>query len=155
MVITENLEVNSIVNYFKEINPVKVYFEKIAGSVTTPSMYFAIPKVESNVDSFSSYINKYQLFVEINDTSSSKAYDTGENIVENIKSKRYMIPVYEEDGTKTNKYIRIDKAALKETENGIVQIELIWKSRHPFGSSTSSNGKMKELDINIILEKHS
>ena len=125
-------EIASIIKCFNDVNKVKVYIDTVPQNFIIPSMYFPKPITDGGVDSFSSYTNDYQMFVKIFEKDSIKAYEKAESIMEYIKKARYIISIYNPDGTKSNNFLRIDRLNSREIESRVRQIGVRWRSRRRF-----------------------
>lgn len=144
-----NPEIGSIIKCFNDVNKVKVYIDTVPQDFIIPSMYFPKPLTDGDIDSFSSYTNDYQMFVKIFETDSIKSYETAESIMEHIKKARYIIPIYNADGTKSNNFLRIDKLISREIESGVRQIEVRWRSRRRF--VVENVDKIKKINLRMKL----
>lgn len=142
-------ERGSIIKFFNDVNPVKVYIKKVPENMAVPSMYFPIPISDGERDSFSSYTNDYQMFVKVFEENSQQAFDTAEKITESIKVLKNIIPIYNEDGVESGSFLRIDKVKSREIDEGVVQIEVNWKSRRMYKKEES--GKMGKVNLNLNL----
>lgn len=147
-------EIGSIIKCFNDVNKVKVYIDTVPQDFIIPSMYFPKPLTDGGVDSFSSYTNDYQMFVKIFEKDSIKAYEKAESIMEYIKKARYIIPIYNPDGTKSNNFLRIDRLNSRELESGVRQsgvrqIEVRWRSRRRFVNE--SVDKINKVNLRMKL----
>lgn len=142
-------EIGSIIRCFNDVNKVKVYIDMVPQNFIIPSMFFPKPLTESEIDSFSTYTNDYQMFVKVFEESSLKAYEAAESILEHIRRLRDIIPIYNADGTQSNDFLRIEKLNSREIESGVRQIEIRWKSRRRF--VTESVDKINKVNVRLKL----
>jgi hypothetical protein len=78
-------EIGSIMKYCHNLNPVKIYPDRIPQHMVIPSMYFPVPIVVSSGDTFSRYRNTYQLFIKVFADTSQQAHEKAHQVAEGIR----------------------------------------------------------------------
>lgn len=144
-----NPEIGSIVKTFQSINKVPVYIDLIPKNFSVPSMYFPTPQTDSYRSSFSGFTKDYQIFVKVFDKSSLLAQNAAENITNNILENHSVIPIYNPDGTQSGYYLRIDKIVSRKIDEGVIQIEINWRSNRQFYKEKAEEIKNFYVDIKI------
>lgn len=121
-------ELGSIIKYFYENHNdkgnINLYYEEVPKDFKEPSLYFPTPIVSSNNFSLESFQNSFMWFIKIFDKTTLKVQETAMEITNNLAGQRYLIPIYNADGAKTNRYIRINNVNLRKIDMGVIQIEL-------------------------------
>lgn len=142
-------ERGSIIRFFQSVNSVQIYLERIPEDMIIPSMYFPTPLTDGARDSLSSYMNDYQMFIKVFEISTPLAFVKAEKIMEAVKKNRNLIEIYNQDGTTTNHFLRIDKMRSREIETGVYQIEINWKSRREL--QRAETAKMAKVNFDMKL----
>lgn len=144
-----NSEIGSIIKNFQSNNNVPVYIDVIPEEFKLPSMYFPTPQTEVYRSSFTSFTKDYQMFVKIFDKSSLLAQNAAENITEKILENHSVIPIYNPDGSESGYYLRIDKIVSRKIDEGVVQIEINWRSNRQFYKENVQKINNFYIDIKI------
>jgi hypothetical protein len=145
-------EIGSIMKYCHNLNPVKIYSERIPQNMAIPSMYFPVPIVVSSGDTFSSYRNSYQLFIKSFADTTPQAHSKAHAVAEGIRRSRFIIPTISQTGMPTGEYMRLNTdIQTKELDDGVAQIALKWDSRYPYDREVYQ--KMGKLFLNIVLKQ--
>lgn len=119
--------VGSIKKYFYDRNQVSVYDKELPETINIPSMYFPQPNVLPLPYTKGSYQNTYTMNVQIIEKDTPTAMTVAEEIAQTIRENKYQIPLVNEDGTASGKYITFSTVACERMEEGIVQVRLEWE----------------------------
>lgn len=119
--------VGSIKKYFYDRNQVSIYDKELPETINIPSMYFPQPNVLPLPYTKGSYQNTYTMNVQIIEKDTPTAMTIAEEIAQTIRENKYQIPLVNEDGTASGKYITFSTVACERMEEGIVQVRLEWE----------------------------
>lgn len=119
--------IGSIKKYFYDRNKVSIYDKELPESIQVPSMYFPQPNILPLPHTKGSYQNSYTMNIHLFEKDSPTAMSKAERITQEIKSNKYQIPLVNEDGTASGKYITFSMLACERLEEGIVQVRLEWE----------------------------
>lgn len=119
--------VGSIKKYFYDRNQVSIYDKELPETINIPSMYFPQPNVLPLPYTKGSYQNTYTMNVQIIEKDTPTAMTIAEEIAQTIRENKYQIPLVDEDGTASEKYITFSMVACERMEEGIVQVRLEWE----------------------------
>lgn len=119
--------VGSIKKYFYDRNQVSIYDKELPETINIPSMYFPQPNVLPLPYTKGSYQNTYTMNVQIIEKDTPTAMTVAEEIAQTIRENKYQIPLVNEDGTASGKYITFSTVACERMEEGIVQVRLEWE----------------------------
>lgn len=119
--------VGSIKKYFYDRNQVSIYDKELPETINIPSMYFPQPNILPLPYTKGSYQNTYTMNVQIIEKDTPTAMTVAEEIAQTIKENKYQIPLVNEDGTASGKYITFSMVACERMEEGIVQVRLEWE----------------------------
>ena len=126
-------EIGSILRFCYDINPVKIYTDRIPQDMAIPCMYFPAPMVISAVDTITGYRNTYQLFAKVFDKKTQQAHVKAHEIAEKIRASRGIIPVIGFNGDPSEEYMQVNLGLqTKVIDDGVVQLALKWDSQYPF-----------------------
>lgn len=123
-------EIASIIEYIMSIagKDVKRLVHKVPTDFTKPTIYFPVPEFSTNLSSMSCYEVSYMWLIKVFAQSTEKAYVMARNIALEIASNRNLIPIINEDGTKTGKFFTIYEPKITKADNGVYTIEIDWDS---------------------------
>lgn len=126
-------EIGSIMRCCYDINPVKIYTDRIPQDMTIPCMYFPAPIVISVTDTITGYRNTYQLFVKVFAKKTQQAHFKAHEIAEKMRASRGIIPVIGFNGDPSEEYMQVNLGLqTKVIDDGVVQLALKWDSQYPF-----------------------
>ena len=96
-------EMASIIRYIKDVNQnTRIYLKKMPQNFEVPAVYFPSPELI--------------------------AFELASDILFNIASNMFLIPLRNIDGSLVGKNISIREPNLSKVEDGIYSIEIIWDS---------------------------
>ncbi|MCM3452737.1 phage portal protein [Heyndrickxia oleronia] len=124
-----NQEVGSIMGYFYQIFPCKIYTKEVPTNIETPSMYFPTANDFDGSDTTTTFKTTYSLSVKLFHKDAVQAKDAAELISNTVRRKRYLIPLLNADGSVTGDYIRINRIETRVTD-GVANIIVTWDSRY-------------------------
>lgn len=126
-------EIGSVMRFCYDINPVKIYTDRIPQDMVVPCMYFPAPIVTSSTDTITGYRNTYQLFVKVFAQKTQQAHIKAHEIAEQIRACRGIIAVIGFDGDPSQEYMQVNLGLqTKVIDDGVVQLAIKWDSQYPF-----------------------
>lgn len=141
-----NPEVASIMGYFYQIFPCKIYKKKVPTNIETPSMYFPTASDFDDSDTTTTFKTTYNLSVKLFHKDEVLAKDEAEKISNTVKRKRHLIPLLNPDGSSTGDYIRINRIETRVTD-GVANIILTWDSRYLYDRHKAN--ELKNVFVNV------
>ncbi|MEN1969021.1 phage portal protein [Lentibacillus sp. N15] len=127
-----NPEVGSIMRYFHNLFPVKVYKKEVPSDFAVPSLYFPIPTAFDSNDTNMTFTKTYSLSVKLFHEDSVIANDRAEMIADEVRSSKNVIPMVNPEGELTGDYIRISKIETRIGDNGVATIIVGWDSNYHY-----------------------
>lgn len=116
----------------KAAGKVKPYYCNIPENFAVPSVYFPKPDVTSGNDTFSTYSAEYTIFINFFHSSTELAYELALPVLHKINAARRLIPLINETGENTGKYVRIKNVELKKVDECAYQMQIDWTCRLPY-----------------------
>ncbi|MDO4301644.1 MAG: hypothetical protein Q4D26_09680 [Clostridia bacterium] len=123
-------EISSIIKYIMSVidEGIECLIHKIPMNFNKPSIYFPVPEFRTNLSSTSCYEVSYMWLIKVFAPDDLQAYSIASDIVLGIASNRYLIPLLNDDGTKTEKSFTIYEPRISKVDNGVYTIEIDWDS---------------------------
>lgn len=123
-------ETASIINLIKSIvgEKIEYLYHKVPVNFTKPTIYFPVPEFKTFLSSTSCYEVSYMWLIKVFAQTTEKAYEIARDIVINIANNRYLIPIVNEDGHKSNKAFTILEPRISKADTGVYTIEINWYS---------------------------
>lgn len=123
-------EIASIINYIMSVVDSKTEkcLHKVPVDFTKPSIYFPVLEFSTSLSSISSYKISYMWLIKVFASTTEKAYVMARDIVQSIADNRYLIPLINKDGTKSDKSFTVDEPKISKADNGVYTIEIDWDS---------------------------
>lgn len=109
-----------------------LYYHNMPEDFIVPSVYFPCPDVISGGDTFSTYSAEYTMFINFFHSSTELAYELALPVLHKINAVRRLIPMIDENGKTTGKYVRIKNAELKKVDECAYQMQIDWICRRPY-----------------------
>ncbi len=104
-------------------------FENKKDNFDYPLFYFPYPEeVVSRITVEQSYQTDCSLFLHIFSFSNEKAMDLAHKVKHAILSNNCLIPLYEEDGTKTNETFHIRLREVRRIDDSVSEVYITWRS---------------------------
>lgn len=125
-----NDEVGSVMNFFYDLFPCKVYTLEVPEKFVVPSMYYPPPLVFDSNDTNMTYMKTYSLPVKLFHRDSQKAIDKADMLADALRRKKGVIPLVDVEGKHTGHYIRMTRIETRLSESGVAIITLNWDSRY-------------------------
>ncbi len=126
-----NPEVGSIMAFFYNLFPVKVYTKEVPENFVVPSLYFPTPFSFDGNDTNQTFLKTYSLPVKLFHKDAQQADTEAERIADTVRRKRMLIPLINPDGSATGEYIRITRIETRITD-GVASIVVNWDSRYHY-----------------------
>lgn len=136
--------VNSIFAYFTKVEPMNAYVQKVPVDVEYPC--YLLNKCDITTDALNSYffMNHIHLYIRIFGTDEIKLKNQASNLTQELFKNQRKIPILEEDGTESSRFIRIEDVESIEInvdENEMYCVEL------NFSFDTTHNVDVQEFDL--------
>lgn len=139
-------EIASIIKFLLDkAENLSPYYHSVPKGFTVPAAYFPTPEITTGGDTLSTYSMDYTWFVLFFHKSSQEAHDIGLRLLTEIRERRNLIPLIDENGEETKHFLRIGDPKLKVLDNGAAQLQIDWTSRRPYNSEQSE--KMRNFEI--------
>ncbi|MCM1228036.1 MAG: hypothetical protein NC320_11555 [Clostridium sp.] len=107
------------------------YYHNMPENFAVPSVYFPSPEIIGGNDTFSTYSAEYTMFINFFHSSTELAYELALPVLNKIEAVRRIIPIFEETGKATGKYVRIKNVELKKADECVYQMQVDWICRRP------------------------
>ncbi|APO43340.1 hypothetical protein BS614_04235 [Paenibacillus xylanexedens] len=127
-----NSDVGAIMAACFRVHPVQVYTDRMPQDFVVPSLYFPQPITADAPSSISSYRVDRSLAVKVFAKTDEQAADAAEQIAQTIRQSRMVIPIIDEDGHNTGKYMRLRKMDSRIIDEGVAQLTFTWTSRYQY-----------------------
>ncbi|WP_408893506.1 phage portal protein [Paenibacillus taichungensis] len=127
-----NNDVGSIMAACFRIHPVQVYTDRMPQDFVVPSLYFPQPIIVDAPSSVISHRLDCSLAVKVFAKTDEQAADEAEQIARTIRQFRMAIPIIDEDGRNTGKYMRLRKMDSRIIDEGVAQLTFAWTSRYQY-----------------------
>lgn len=108
------------------------YYHNMPENFAVPSVYFPSPEIISGNDTFSTYSAEYTIFINFFHSSTELAYELALPVLNKINAVRRIIPIFDENGKNTGKFVRITNAELKKADECAYQMQVDWIFRRPY-----------------------
>lgn len=126
-------ETASIIKFVLEASGgAKPYYNNMPESFVVPSVYFPRPDVISGNDTFSTYSAEYTIFINFFHSSTELAYELALPVLHKINAVLRIIPIFDENGGVTGKFVRITNTELKKVDECAYQLQVDWTCRLPY-----------------------
>ena len=108
------------------------YYNNIPQNFQYPSVYFPMPEISAKGDTLKTYAADYAWYIKFFAQSREEAYKLAFRAFTQISRKRCLIPIYNQDGSKAGKGIRIALPSVKVIDEGVAQLEITFRSYRPY-----------------------
>ena len=108
------------------------YYSDVPQQFRIPAVYFPRPEVSSSGDTLNTYALDFSLFVKFFHRTKEDAYDMGYTALNAILARRNRIPLIDDAGSPTGKYIHVRDPTLRAVDENAVQLQIDWTARKPF-----------------------
>lgn len=108
------------------------YYSNVPQQFRIPAVYFPRPEVSSSGDTLNTYALDFSLFVKFFHRTKEDAYDMGYTALNAILARRNRIPLIDDAGSPTGKYIHVRDPTLRAVDENVVQLQIDWTARKPF-----------------------
>lgn len=144
-----NPEVGSIMKYFYDLFPVKIYKKEVPEEFAVPSLYFPTPTTFDESDSNMTFAKVYSLSVKLFHEDSIKANDRAEHIADTIRSNKNVIPILNSDGEKTGQFLRLSRIETRIGDSGVAMIIMGWESNYYYNREEWPSMQTIEFDSEV------
>ncbi len=111
------------------------YYNNVPEQFRIPAVYFPRPEIGSSGDTLNTYALDFSLFVKFFHRTKEDAYELGYTALNALLERRNRIPLIDESGKPTGKYIRIRDPTLRAVDESAVQLQIDWTARKPFADA--------------------
>ncbi len=126
-------ELASIIKYTLDNSGVSApYYYSVPEGFIVPAVYFPAPEITSRGETFSTYALEYVWFIKFFHSTTQDAYALALKVLTALKKQRNLVPLLNEDGSKTGEYLRLNDPSVKAVDTGVAQLALTWTSRRPY-----------------------
>ncbi len=112
-------------------NPSPYYYD-VPENFRYPAMYFPQPEIETGGETMRTYAMQYSWYINIFCSTTEDAFALAWKVLTALKQKRNLVPLLNEDGSKTGKCLRLKDPSAKVVDVGVAQLSLSWTSRRPY-----------------------
>lgn len=109
----------------------------------------AEPDIGSGGDTLNTYALDFSLFVKFFHRTKEDAYELGYTALNALLERRNRIPLIDESGKPTGKYIRIRDPTLRAVDESAVQLQIDWTARKPFADAPETMMQTYEIETQI------
>lgn len=121
-------EVGSIIGFLYKHRSIPVYLERIPEGMQFPSMYVPPPITVDSPFTSSAYRVSCSLAIKIFHNTTREAAELAEDYAYAVRSNRRLIPLLDEEGQPTSRYIRVTSCSVSTIDDGVAQLTISWDS---------------------------
>jgi hypothetical protein len=125
------------------------YYNNVPEQFRIPAVYFPRPEIGSSGDTLNTYALDFSLFVKFFHRTKEDAYELGYTALNALLERRNRIPLIDESGKPTGKYIRIRDPTLRAVDESAVQLQIDWTARKPFADAPEKMMQTYEIETQI------
>ena len=125
------------------------YYNNVPKSFRVPAVYFPRPEITSDGDTLNTYALDFSLFVKFFHRTKEDAYELGYTALTALLDRRNRIPLIDESGSRTGRFIRIRDPTLRAVDENAVQLQIDWTSRKPFAVEPVTMMQTYEIETQI------
>lgn len=118
------------------------YYEHIPELFTVPAAYFPQPEVIGSGDTLCSYRLDFALYITFRAATQEDAFNMAFQTLVEIKMRNDKIPLIDETGNETGRFIRVTKLDAKSLDQCRAQLAIYWTSRRAY----RKHEELQELD---------
>lgn len=146
-------EIASIMKFLIDQTKVVPYYWKIPSNFVVPSIYFPMPEIDTDGETFLTYAMEYSWYIKIFHEKEEDAYSLGLMAVTKIRAARNLIPLILEDGSKIKgSWIRVNDPKLKILDDGSAQLTLNWRSRRPYNDTLEEVQHSQSFNVDMFMK---
>lgn len=108
------------------------YYWNVPEKFCYPAMYFPQPEITTGGETMRTYAMRYSWYINIFSDTTEKAWALAWKVLTALKQQRNLVPLLNEDGSKSNSGLRLNDPSAKVIDNGVAQLTLTWTSRRPY-----------------------
>lgn len=108
------------------------YYWNVPEKFRYPAMYFPQPEIDTGGETMRTYSMRYSWYINIFCATTENAYALAWKVLTALKRKRNLVPLLNEDGSKSGRKLRLNDPSVKTIDNGTAQLSLSWTSRRPY-----------------------
>ena len=109
-----------------------VYYNHVPEGYIPPALYFPLPTVEVMSDSLNGFKYHYSWYIKVFHKTTEDAWNAASRIQSFFKDNRNLVPIVEEDGSYTGKYLKIYDVKVNEIEENTMQAYIQWDSHRGY-----------------------
>lgn len=113
--------ISFIINSHTDKN-ITYYLEEVPKDFKEPSIYFPTPSITSKNHTMQCFLWQYNWFIKVFDTTTLKAQFNAMKILQDISANRFFIQVVNEDGSKTDSYVKLMDTNLRKIDVGVMEL---------------------------------
>lgn len=108
------------------------YYNEVKENFIVPSLYFPSPEIDTDGDTLSTYRMRYRWNIKVFHKTTEDAYSTAFAVLSAFKRARNLVPIINEEGQATGRFLRILDPEIKKIDSGAYHIVIEWDSRRPY-----------------------
>lgn len=145
----------SIANYILSAagDNVTPYYNELPTGFKVPSVFFPEIEVGSDREDFDTYALKNAWYVKFFHSTTNNAKILAKRALKRIVGSRYLIPILNEDGTKTGRKIRVLRTEIKKVDDGVYQMWIDWDESYEYDDLSIKAEKTQTYDISLNLKE--
>ena len=125
------------------------YYWDVPEDFKCPAMYFPQPEIGSGGDTFGTYALEYAWYINVFANTTEEAHEIARRVLTALKEARNYVPLLNEDGTESEKKLRLKDPSLKRGDTGVAQLTIEWTSRRSYAGTEP----IKMQTIHILLSQ--
>lgn len=128
------------------------YYRDIPQDFTVPAVYFPVPEISTDGDTFNTYGAEYDWYIKFFHSTTQEAYSLALKALTAIKENRNLIPLLDENGAKIGG-IRIKDPDLRIADECAVQLTIRFVSRRLYAKINGP--KVQNFDVDMKIKSDS
>ncbi len=129
------------------------YYNDLEEGFKVPSVFFPETETGTTREDFDTYAFNNAWYVKFFHSTTDQAKALAKKVLAKIVGGRYYVPIVNEDGTYTNRKIRISRAEIKKIDSGVYQMWLDWDESYEYDDLSNKSEKMQTYDISLNFKK--
>lgn len=129
------------------------YYWSVPEHFEVPAVYYPVPEVETDGETFLTYGLDYVMYVKFFHTTREKAYALAYTAAMAIREARNLIPLMGEDGSEAaGSWVRVDDPKFKALDGEAAQLTVSWRSRKPYKDVAEGNATVQTFNFDVFMK---
>ena len=125
------------------------YYNNVPEQFRVPAIYFPRPDIRQWRRHAEHLRTGFSLSSNFFHRTKEDAYELGYTALNALLERRNRIPLIDESGKPTGKYIRIRDPTLRAVDESAVQLQIDWTARKPFADAPETMMQTYEIETQI------